>query len=188
MHTKEGAPFEKNDLLIEFDCASERAALEEARLAHEVAQFNYAAKIAVAADTLGLLKLNAELALATLNRLRERIKNCRLLAPFGGRVLKILVQEYETVTTLNPVMEIVGNEPLHFRVFLPWAWLKWLALGNTAEVEVMGQNYPAELVELSQEIDPLDQSVRALLKFQSEGGLRIGMNGVAQFKHTAYRE
>ena len=188
LHIAEGAQFEENDLLIEFDCSIERAALEEARLSHEVAKFDYEAKkgeaeeISVSPQTLELLKLKTELALTKLNHLRERIQHCRLLAPFAGRVLKILVQEYETVNALAPVMEIVDNQPLHFRVFLPWAWLKWLSVGDIVEIEVIDKNYPAELVELSKEVDPLDQSIKAVLKFQSQDELIIGMNGIAKFK------
>ena len=188
VHTEEGAQFKKNDLLIEFDCSIERAALEEARLSHQVAQFNFDEKkreteeMPVAPQTLELLKLKTELALTKLNHLRERIKHCRLFSPFAGRVVKILLREHEVATALAPVMEVIDNQPLHFRVFLPWAWLKWLSVGDAVEIDVMDKNYSAELVELSEEVDPLDQSVRALLKFKSQDGLMIGMSGIARLK------
>ena len=187
LHTEEGAQFNKNDLLVEFDCSIERAALEEARLSHEVAKFDYDAKqreaeeMPVSPQSLELLKLETELALTKLNHIRERIKNCRLLAPFSGRVLKILVNEYETAAALSPVMEVIDNQPFYFRVFLPWIWLKKLSLGDTVKVDIMGQNYPTELSDLSQEVDPLDQSIKALLKFKSQDGLKLGMNGIAKF-------
>ena len=187
LHTEEGAQFKKNDLLIEFDCSIERTALEEARFSHEVAKFDYDKKQREARDTpvspqtLELLKLKTELALTKLNHMRERTKNCRLLAPFSGRVLKILVREYETAAALAPVMEIIDNQPFYFRVFLPWVWLKKLSVGDTAEIDIMGENYPAELADLSQEVDPLDQSVKALLKFKSQDGLKLGMSGTAKF-------
>ncbi len=187
LHTEEGAQFKKNDLLIEFDCSIERAALEEARLSHEVAKFDYdkkqreAEEMPVSPQSLELLKLKTELALTKLNHIRERTKNCRLLAPFAGRVLKILVREYETSAALAPVMEVVDNQPFYFRVFLPWKWLKKLSIGDPVKVDIMGKNYPAELADLSQEVDPLDQSVKALLKFKSQDGLKLGMNGIAKF-------
>ena len=187
LHIKAGELFKKDDLLIEFDCSVERAAIEEARLTHEVAKFNYELKKRDAAEgllqpqELELLKLKTDLALTKLNHQRERIKNCRLLAPFSGRVIKIPVSVHETVATLTPIMEVVDNQPLHFRVFLPWKWLEWLTVGDLAEIEIMEKNYPAELVELSQEADPLDQSIKALLKLQSQDGLIIGMNGIAKF-------
>ena len=187
LHTEEGEQFNKNDLLVEFDCSIERAALEEARLSHEVAKFDYeakqreAAEMPVSPQSLELLKLKTELALTKLNNIRGRIKNCRLLAPFSGRVLKILVREYETTAELAPVMEVIDNQPFYFRVFLPWVWLKKLSVGDTVKVDIMGKNYLAELSDLSQEVDPLDQSIKALLRFKSQDGLKLGMNGIAKF-------
>ena len=188
LHVKEGDQFKKNDLMVEFDCSIERAALEETRLSHEVAKFNFDAKqrdaedMPVSPQTLDLLKLRTELALTKLNHLRERIKQCRLFAPIAGRVLKILIHEYETAVALSPIMEIIDDQPLYFRVFLPWAWLEWLSIGDTVEIEVIGKNYFAELAELSQEVDPLDQSIKTLFKFHSQDGLKLGMNGVVKFK------
>ena len=187
LHTAEGAQFNKNDLLIEFDCSIERAALEEARLSHEVVKFDYnekqrkAEEAPVSPQTLELLKLKTELALTKLNHIRERTKNCRLFAPFAGSVLKILVREHETATELAPVMEVIDDQPFYFRVFLPWMWLRKLSVGDPVKIDIMGKNYPAELADLSQEVDPLDQSVKALLKFKSQDGLRLGMNGTAKF-------
>ena len=188
LHTEEGAQFNKNDLLVEFDCSIERAALEEARLSHEVAKFDHdtkqreAEEMPVSPQSLELLKLKTELALTKLNHIRGRIKNCRLLAPFSGRVLKLLVREYETAATLAPIMEVIDDQPFYFRVFLPWIWLKKLSIGDTVKVDIMGKNYPAELSNFSQEVDPLDQSVKALLRFKSQDGLKLGMNGIAKFK------
>ena len=187
LHIKEGAQFNKNDLLIEFDCSIERAALEEARLSHEIAKFDYnkkqreAEEMPVSPSTLELLKLETELALTKLNHLRERTEGCRLLAPFTGRVLKILVREYETAAKLAPVMEVIDDQPFYFRAFLPWTWLKNLSIGDTVKINIMGEDYPAELAELAQEVDPLDQSVKALLKFKSQDRLKLGMNGIAKF-------
>ena len=187
LHIEEGQQFEKNDLLIAFDCSIERAALEEARLSHQVAKHNYetaqreAEEISVAPQKLELLKLKTELALTKLNHLREHIKHCRLFAPFNGRVIKISIQEHETTDPRTPLLEIVDDQALHFRVFIPWAWLQQFAIGDSAEIEIMGRNYPAKLVALSEQADPLDQSVKAILKLQSQDGLIIGMNGVARF-------
>ena len=192
LHVAEGEQFKKNDLLMEFDCSIERASLEEARLSHEVVKFEYTAKkreaeeMPIPSETLELLKLKTDLALTKLNHLRERIKYCRLFSPFAGRALKILVQEHETADALAPVMEIIDDQALYFRTFLPWSWLKWLSVGDTVEVEVMNKNYLAELAELSEEVDPLDQSIRAILKFQSQDVLMIGMNGVVKFKNIEY--
>ena len=187
LHSEEGMQFKKNDLLIEFDCSIERAALEEARLSHKVTKFDYdtkqreAEEMPVSPQSLELLKLETELALTKLNHMRERIKNCQLLAPFSGRVLKILVGEYETATALAPVMEVIDDQPFYFRVFLPWIWLEKLSIGDTVKVDIMGKNYPAELSDLSQEVDPLDQSIKALLRFKSQDKLKLGMNGTAEF-------
>ena len=165
----------------------ERAALEEARLSHEVAKYDYQAaqhkaeELPTVHQNLEIFKLKTELALTKLNHLRERIKSCRLFAPFSGRVIKILIGEYETTDRLTPILEITDDDALHFRVFVPLDWLPQLAIGAQAEIEIMGNSHPADLVELAEEADPLDQSIKAILKFQSQEQLIIGMKGVAKF-------
>lgn len=188
VHVKLGDQFAKNDLLIEFDCSVERAALEEARLLHEMAKFDYVVTLrkrkenAIGNEEFELSQLKMEVALAKLNHFREQIDSCRLLAPFGGRVLTLDVQPHQSVVTLQPVIEIVEQGPLYFRLFLPWAWQQWLSVGDLVDVAIIEQHYQAELIDFSSEVDTVHQSVTARLRFPSEANLPIGISGVASFQ------
>ena len=188
IQVKAGQPFEKNDLLIEFDCSIERAALEEARLLHEMAKFDYNVKLrlvkdnATSTEEFELSQLKMEVALAKLNHLRERVATCKLFAPFAGWVLKVDVQQHQSVVHLQPVIEIIEKGPLYFRLFLPWAWQQWVSVGDRVAVVIAGQSFQAELSDFSPEVDAINQSVKALLRLPPEADLPIGASGIARFK------
>ena len=80
LHAKQGERFRQGDVLVEFDCSVERAALEEARIAHQLAKFNHNLKRSeaenreITKELAALAGLQAEAALAALNHARERVK------------------------------------------------------------------------------------------------------------------
>ena len=170
LHAEQGKRFRRGDVLVEFDCSVERAALEEARIAHRLAKFHHSAKRReaenreVLQEQAELAGLQAEAALAALNRARARARYCTITAPFDARVLKVFVAEYEDVKAQEPIVEVAEDAAPRLHLLLPWDWLSWLAPGHEFDVRVAGRDYRARIERLAPEADALDESVAAVAR------------------------
>ncbi len=188
LHAEQGRRFQRGDVLVEFDCSVERAALEEARIAHRLAKFNHNAKRReaenreVSKEQVELAGLQAEAALAALNHARALSKYCTIVAPFDALVIKVFVAEHEEVEALEPVVEVAEDAAPHLHLLLPWDWLAWLSPGHEFDVRVAGRDYRARLERLAPEADALNKSVAAVARIlDADEKLLIGMSGVARF-------
>lgn len=188
LHAREGERYRQGDMLVEFDCSVERAALEEARIAFQLAKLGHKTKKReyenreITEEQADMAALQSEAALAALNRMRERVKYCAITAPFDARVVKVFAAEHEEVAAHNPVVEIAEDTALQFHLLLPWAWLQWLSIGDEFDVRIAGRDYRARLKHLAPEADPVDKSLAAVARIlDADNRLVIGMSGTARF-------
>lgn len=188
LHAREGERYRQGDMLVEFDCSVERAALEEARIAFQLAKLGHKTKKReyenreITEEQADMAALQSEAALAALNRMRERVKYCAITAPFDARVVKVFAAEHEEVAAHKPVVEIAEDTALQFHLLLPWAWLQWLSIGDEFDVRIAGRDYRARLKHLAPEADPVDKSLAAIARIlDADNRLVIGMSGTARF-------
>lgn len=188
LHAREGERYRQGDMLVEFDCSVERAALEEARIAFQLAKLGHKTKKReyenreITEEQAEMAALQSEAALAALNRMRERVKYCAITAPFDARVIKVFAAEHEEVAAYKPVVEIAEDTALQFHLLLPWAWLQWLSIGDEFDVRIAGRDYRARLKHLAPEADPVDKSLAAVARIlDADDRLVIGMSGAARF-------
>lgn len=188
LHAREGERYRQGDMLVEFDCSVERAALEEARIAFQLAKLGHKTKKReyenreITEEQADMAALQSEAALAALNRMRERVKYCAITAPFDARVVKVFAAEHEEVAAHKPVVEIAEDTALQFHLLLPWAWLQWLSIGDEFDVRIAGRDYRARLKHLAPEADPVDKSLAAVARIlDADNRLVIGMSGTARF-------
>lgn len=179
-----GDRFKRDDMLVEFDCSVERAALEEARLVHKLEKLKYDESRKQAEDKRGdeLMALQTEVALARLNYLREKIKYCKITAPYDGRVIRLFSSPYEKVLALDPVLDVIGDEGLEFHFFLPWDWRDQIPIGHRFNVTVGKQNYKVSLSDVALEADIVDRSFKAIAKFVGDqDSIPLGVSATAHF-------
>ncbi len=188
LHAREGERYRQGDMLVEFDCSVERASLEEARIAFQLAKLDHKTKKRdyenreITEEQAEMAALQSEAALAALNRMRERVKYCAITAPFDARVVKVFAAEHEEVAAHKPVVEIAEDTALQFHLLLPWAWLQWLSVGDEFDVRIAGRDYRARLKHLAPEADPVDKSLAAVARIlDADDRLVIGMSGTARF-------
>jgi len=188
LHAREGERYRQGDMLVEFDCSVERASLEEARIAFQLAKLGHKTRKReyesreITEEQVEMAALQSEAALAALNRMRERVKYCAITAPFNARVVKVFAAEHEEVAAHKPVVEIAEDTALQFHLLLPWAWLQWLSIGDEFDVRIAGRDYRARLKHLAPEADPVDKSLAAVARIlNADNRLVIGMSGAARF-------
>jgi membrane fusion protein, multidrug efflux system len=187
---KPGQRFNKDEVLIRFDCSMYDAELASAR-----ARFN--AENKRFENNQKLLELNAtsdievelsraemEMAKADVTIKNIRSGNCRITAPYSGRVIDLIVNEHESVLQDQELISILDDQVLEIELIVPSAWLISLSNGEgfTFAVDETGREYSARIIQIGATVDPVSQTVRLLGEFDEKAGdVLSGMSGTAIF-------
>jgi membrane fusion protein, multidrug efflux system len=187
---QDGSAFRKGDRLAEFDCSERQAQLDRARASQDKAE-----KIADSQNQLRSMKaisdLDYEIAAASLREAKAdvamaqaQVSQCFVLAPYAGRVVRRIANQYENMTVGTPVLQISEAGPLRLELLVPSSWLRWLKKGTVFSVHVdeLGVTYKATVTSVGARVDAASQTidVRAGIAGQAPGMLP-GMSGTADF-------
>ncbi len=186
-----GASFGAGQLLIAFDCDEPQARLKMAKAELDGAVETHEAKVRLqgldqASDVEVLLAAAAAAkakAAVVLGAAQEA--QCRVVAPWAGRVAKIHVRNHMSVAAGQPLLELVKTGPLKVKLSLPSRQLARLKTGLAFEVTIdeTGKTYPAQVRAINSRIDPVSQTIEieaTMTKGHTE--LLAGMSGTARFE------
>ncbi|GJL62581.1 MAG: hypothetical protein NPIRA04_12350 [Nitrospirales bacterium] len=187
---KDGQRFRKGQILVQFDCSKYKAELHAARAEYE-------ARLKTLENNLELLKLNAigqlevdiskvdiKKAIASIYMAKINITHCRIRAPFSGRVVKTLVNQYESVNPYDELFSILDDRRFEIELILPSSSLRWLKKGMPFQftVDETQETFKARVTELGASIDPVSQTIRVTSVFLNSGkSILSGMSGSATF-------
>ncbi len=187
---KDGETFKQGDLLIKFDCSLYYAKLASANAVHEaklkkyennieLLSFDATSNIEVELSKAEMKKAEAEVQIANL-----RIKHCTIKAPYSGRVIDVLANEYESVDMEIELISILNDKQLEIELIVPSKWLGWLKRGEVFDflVDETNQKYPAKISRIGAVVDPVSQTIRVTGLFDaSSEDILSGMSGTAFF-------
>ncbi len=187
---KSGERFNQNDLLVRFDCAMYEADLNSARARLQADQKQYE-------NNRKLLELNAisnievELSRSEVDvaRAETRIKqitteHCVIRAPYNGRVIDVMVNQFESVGADQELISILDDQDLEIELIVPSTWLTSIREGEgfTFTIDETGGSYQARISQIGAIVDPVSQTVRLLGEFQNQtNNVLSGMSGTANF-------
>ncbi|MEW8027279.1 MAG: efflux RND transporter periplasmic adaptor subunit [Candidatus Thiodiazotropha sp.] len=110
------------------------------------------------------------------NRARRNLQRTHLLAPFSGRVNRVMVEEGDYVQGSSPALELIDDAALELEVAVSGDVAAALALGQPLSVKVESRDVDGELVAL--QIDPDPQTHTHPLRIRVPGqGLLPGQLG-----------
>lgn len=185
-----GGSFTQGGELVAFECSEAIARLNMAVAELDSARENHDAK-------LRLHKLQAagevevSMAAAAVNKARAQtelnkaqVKQCKVEAPFTGRIVKLHVKPFQVVNIGQPLIDIVSAGALKVKLNVPSRWLVWLKPGARFDVRIdeTGRSYPAVVSAINARVDAVSQSIE--LEGRINGTypeLLAGMSGNAQF-------
>ena len=108
---------------------------------------------------------------------------CDIAAPFNGRLVERLVNEYEYVRTGQPLMKIIDDNQLLAVMHLPSSEKNKTKLGQPMKIKVdeTQTNHEGKIYKISGVIDPGSRTfeIKVLLD-NKKGSLSAGMSGVLQ--------
>lgn len=186
-----GDSFNEGDLLVRFACdhqmadqSSDRARLEKARKTL-AAQEQLQHLDAVSSLDVELAKVDVKVARAEVEKSEATVSDCRILAPYEGRVVRVNANEYEIVDPGVDLLQIVESGTLKLEALIPSSWLVWLKKGDTFKVIVdeLGLAVDAHVTALGSRVDPVSQTIAIQAEIHGNPpDLLPGMSGDARFK------
>jgi membrane fusion protein, multidrug efflux system len=188
-----GATFREGATLIQFDCSEFNARLKMADAEFNAAQqthegkirlqgLNAAGEIEVATAAAAMEKAKAQIELT-----KTQIRQCRVEAPFAGRIVKMNVKQHQGVNVGQAMLEIISAGPPKVKLNAPSKWLAWLKPGVLFELQVdeTGKYYQAVVTALNGRVDAVSQSIEIEARVSGpHPELLAGMSGYARFPTT----
>jgi RND family efflux transporter MFP subunit len=184
---REGDAFAKGDLLLEFDCEKQRAEArsaeaedEAARLAHENAA-ELDRRRAIGRVEVQTAKARWDKARAAADALGARARECRVVAPFAGRLVDVRIREFETSSPGQPLFRLVDGSELEIDLIVPSPWLAWLRVGTPVSVRVdeTGRTHRARVVRTAAAVDPVSQTIKITALFAEPGAQAAVLPGMS---------
>lgn len=183
-----GQAFKAGDTLVAFDCeeAVARVEMSKAELAGALDQheakvkmqgLEQASDVEVALAASAVNKTKAQLSLN-----QAQVSQCRIYAPWSGRVAKVSVKNYMTVTPGQPLMELVKSGPLKLKLNLPSKLLATIKNGTKFNILIdeTGQTYQAAITAINSRVDSVSQTVEVEARLvKAYPNLLTGMSGIA---------
>ena len=188
---QDGESFTQGSVLVEFDCRKQRAELAASDAQKQEMQLTLNNNMmlqraqAVGRHDLDISKTRLAKAAAEADAVKARLDQCRLDAPFDGRVSELSINEHETPQPGKPFISIVADGNLEVDLVLPSDWLRWLKPGVklTFVIDEMQSSHAAHIIRLGASVDAVSQTVKAVAKFDGKHpGILPGMSGSAEFK------
>lgn len=183
-----GASIAGGQPLVSFECDESvaRLAMANAELAgaieaHEakirMQGLEQASDVEVALAASAAAKARGQVALQ-----KAQVAQCTVVAPWAGRVSKVHVRNYMSVTPGQPMLDLVKSGPLRLKMNIPSRLISKIKPGTVIDVLIdeTGKSYEARMQAFNSRVDPVSQTIEieaAITKFHRE--LLPGMSGVA---------
>jgi len=185
----EGGAFKAGQPLVSFDCSLQRAQYLKAEAELDSAEQTFKSNHRLAElNSVGLLELELSRsgvakAKAELNGTKAVVDKCVIAAPFAGRVAEQKVREQQFVQLGQPLLDILDDSVLELEFLVPSAWLSWLRVGGTFQVQIdeTRKAYPARFIRIGARVDPVSQSIKVAAAINGKfPELMAGMSGRVQ--------
>jgi len=190
----EGDRFAKGDLLIGFDCSllESHVTVKQAILKGQRKTLANKKQL-MALQSVG--ELEVDLAKAAVEKAQGELaisqyatRQCRIEAPFNGRVVRKNVNPFEIVAPGDILLEILDDNSLEIALVVPSNWLSWLNVGTpfNLKIDETGVEFAAKIVRTGALIDPVSQSISVFGRLEDgaqNADLIAGMSGSATFQY-----
>lgn len=188
---KEGMAFKKGDTLLSFDCGIEEAEHHYAKAEHKAARatLNANEKLnklnAVGSLEVQTSSAKVEMAKARLDLCNVKLRSCKEIAPFDGRILKLYINKHERAKVGDPLIEIIDPGMLEAHLRVPSGWLTFLKIGKDAttfdlKIDETGNTLKAKVVRIGALADAVSQTIDIVAEVDTKGGPETaGMSGEA---------
>ena len=192
---REGARFKSGDTLALFDCRKQAADLAAAVAARREAVLTMESNIeldrfhAVGKNDVAISRARADKASADVSGLETRLDECRLVAPFDGRITELSLRTFERTVPQRAFISIIDDSALEIELIAASAMLSRLTPGTRFSFrldELGGRTVDAEVAHLGASVDPVSKTIKIIgLVKVHDTQILSGMSGTATFLSEA---
>ena len=191
---KAGESFQKDELLIRFDCDALNAEKKAAKAALSVANTRHKNNLELQRyGAIGDIEVDVSNAQVQEARARSDVfiaqsKDCIIVAPYNGRVAELAVNNFENTSANQPLLKILGTDDLELRLIVPSSWLSWMKVGNSFyfDVDETGKRLTASVSQIGAEVDAVSKTVPITATFVDQPETVLpGMSGTASFEEKS---
>lgn len=185
-----GRHVEKDEVIFRLDCEEPEARLRMAAAELAGSRESLRAKVGLrkldaAGDTeVALARAATDRAAAAQALAQAQVDYCTVAAPFAGRIARVYVRPYETVSAGAPLIDLVSDDPPRLRLNLPSRQLGDVKVGTPFTLNVIetGKQYQARVTAVNARVDAVAQSIELEGRAEDPGReLLPGMSGIADF-------
>lgn len=190
VNVKLGSTIAAGQVLLKFNCDEQDAHLKMANAEFYGAQQTYESKVKLQAmQSVAEIDVQQAAALAQKSKAQiqlyqAQLRQCTIVAPFAGRVTRLLARQYASVNIGQPLLEIVNDRKLKVQLNVPSLWLSWLKVGQpfSLKIDETGSSYNAKVQRINGRVDAVSQSIEIEGEVTGNtANLLPGMSGVASF-------
>ena len=187
---QEGETFHKGDVLVEFDCRKQRAQLASAEAQQLEMNLNLDnLKVlqrvqAAGRHDLEISQARVSKATAETDVLRAQIDDCKVVAPFDGRVLELGLHEHETPLPGRPFIGLIAEGALEIDVIVSSVLIPVLPTGTefTFFIDETQSQEAAIVSRIGAAVEAISQTIKIVATFKKPpAGVLPGMSGTAHF-------
>jgi membrane fusion protein, multidrug efflux system len=187
---KDGEAFRKGEVLVDFDCDRVKAEwrVAEAERIGALAAHDNSRRLAeyraAGAHEVQIARAAFDKAAAAVEVIAVRLRQCRVIAPFDGRVVEVPVREHEMPQAGAPLLRVVDDSKLEIDMIVPAVNLKWLKPGAefSFRPDDSAGSFRGDILRVGAAIDPVSQTIRVTGRLEIKSGdLLPGQAGVVSF-------
>ena len=123
-------------------------------------------------------------AAAKLEAIDAGLAECRVVAPYDGRVTELSVQVHETPNIGAPLLSIAATSKPEIELIVPSHWLNWLSKDQAFEytIDETGEKHMGKVSRLGAAVDTVSQTIKVFAQFDGATQRVLpGMSGTAKF-------
>ncbi len=193
---KEGQLFQKDDLLIAFDCRRQNAELASRKALLKEFSINLRSAVYLKKRNAGnrhdldIARARVEKAKADAASTQTQLNECSMYAPFSGRIASLHIHEHEIPASGKPLLTIVSMHEPQIEIVVPSSWLSWLKSGSEFKFHIheTGKSYQGQMVRPGAVVSTVSHTIKIFARFSGNSkDVLPGMSGTVEFEKWLMR-
>jgi len=115
-----------------------------------------------------IIQANMQQFSATKQTLNYQISHAKLIAPFTGVITHRGIDQGELINANSLAFHLIKSTDVEFKVGIPATDSQNLVLGQTLDIQVNKQTFPAQLLSIAKQINTVTRTIELRLRFNDQ--------------------